>query len=121
MLELKEEIVRRNNEDVKESAVSVGISFVPFDEGVKEIRFVDFSNPEGVSRFLEWAIARSGLSKTEIARRLGINRSSFQAYYRNKKGKNIGIKWVIRFLNVIGGRLFVEVPFTPKPRRPKGR
>lgn len=122
MIELPTEINKRDKENVNESVVSEGVGFVPFDEGVREIRFVDFSDPQGVSRFLEWAIARSGLSKTEIARRLGVNRSSFQSYYRAKKGRNTGVKWVIRFLNVIGGRLFVEVPFKPKPRgRPVGR
>jgi hypothetical protein len=112
-----------DKENVKENAVSttelVSPAPVPqLETEVRELAFVDFSSPERVGKFVSWAIERSGLTKSEISRRLGVERVSFQPYYRGKRGHNLGVKWLVRFLGVVGARLYVDMPVQPqKPLR----
>ncbi len=116
MLEVDPDLIVKLEEKPNDSENITPVSG-PSSE-IRDLAFVDFSTPERVGTFLNWAIDRSGLSKAEIARRLGTSRVNFQAYYRSRRGKNIGIKWIVKFLAVVGGKLMVEVPQrAPKPLR----
>ena len=56
---------------------------------------------------IDQLIAKSGLSMSEIARRLGIRLQSLNQYRHRRK---IGLIWLTRLAEACGGRVVVEFP-----------
>jgi DNA-binding phage protein len=113
MLDIEVPVIKENKEIIE---VLPDVEVQP-DETPREFAYLDFTTPQSTARFVQWAIKRSGLSKSEIARRMGISRTSLQPYYNLKRGRNVGMRWIVRIVSCLGGRMFVEVPLgMPKPR-----
>ena len=65
------------------------------------------ADDRAVIYLIDQLIARSGLSKSEIARRLGIKLQSLNQYSRRTRP---GVIWLARLAEVCGGRVIVEFP-----------
>lgn len=62
-----------------------------------------------ISRLIEEVIARSGMSYTEVATRLGIKVQTLNQY-RYGFRPNPSVSWLSRLALVCGGRLVLEMP-----------
>ena len=56
---------------------------------------------------IDQLILRSGLSKSEVARRLGIKLQSLNQYHRRRRP---GALWLAKLAEACGGRLLLEFP-----------
>lgn len=65
------------------------------------------ADDRAVIYLIDQLIARSGLSKSEIARRLGIKLQSLNQYPRRRRP---GVIWLAKLAEACGGRLVVEFP-----------
>ena len=60
-----------------------------------------------ITSLLEQLSDRSGLSVTEIARRMGVKRETVRAYIRGKRA-NPPLQWFLRFVAICGGVVDVK-------------
>lgn len=67
------------------------------------------ADPALLGQLMNLILDRSGLSESEIARRLGTARQSVQQY-RYLKRTNPSLRWFLRYVQVCGGRLVLELP-----------
>ena len=65
------------------------------------------ADDRAVVYLVEQLILKSGLSQSELARRLGIRLQSLNQYRRRKRP---GVIWLAKLAEVCGGRLVVEFP-----------
>lgn len=63
-------------------------------------------------KLIEEIIDRAGVSKAEIASRIGVRPQSFAQYTYLKRSRP-SVQWLARLLAVTGGRLIVEFPPHP--------
>jgi hypothetical protein len=70
------------------------------------------SDDKAIVGLLETLLSRSGLTISEVARRLGINPASIRQYVHGRRPKP-SIGWFVRFVEMCGGKVTVELP----PRR----
>lgn len=66
-------------------------------------------DPDGVHVIIERLIAESGLTQSEIARRMGISKQSVSQYVQLRR-KRPSIIWLARLALVCGSRILVEAP-----------
>lgn len=64
-------------------------------------------DPRGFARLLELILSRAGISQNELALRLGINGSAIS---NRKRIGNPTIQWLVRIVNLCGGKVWVELP-----------
>jgi len=81
----------------------------PSPSGVRRILTLDSAS---IVEALNAALYSSGLIQAEVAKRLGIRGQSIDQYRRNVKS-NPSVKWLIRYLQVCGAKLVVELPHEP--------
>ena len=62
---------------------------------------------KAITALVELLITQSGMTQTEIARRLGIRVQSL-APYRTRKRPSL--KWIIRLADAVGAKVWVELP-----------
>lgn len=65
------------------------------------------ADDRAVVYLIDQLIAKSGLSQSELARRLGIRLQSLNQYRRRKRP---GVVWLAKLAEACGGRLYVEFP-----------
>lgn len=75
-------------------------------------RVVILPDDQSVIRLIEEIVDRAGLSRTEVAARLGVAPQTFNQYTYLKK-RRPSVQWLARLLSVCGGKLVVEFPSTP--------
>lgn len=63
-------------------------------------------------KLIEEIVDRAGVSRAELADRLGVKYQTFSQYTYLKR-KRPSVQWLARLLAVTGGRLIVEFPPTP--------
>lgn len=77
-----------------------------------------FNNPASVPlsndarvvvRLLEELLDRGGLSSNDMARRLGVTPNAVRQYIVGRRS-NPSLLWFVKFVEVCGGRLWVEFP-----------
>lgn len=54
-------------------------------------------------------INNSGMTVTEVSKRLGIQPSSLEQYYYGAR-TNPGVRWLVRLATICGAKLLVEMP-----------
>lgn len=62
-----------------------------------------------IPRLLELLLDRSDLSVKEAALRLGVNDNAVRQYVAGRR-TNPGVMWLIRFAELCGGRVMIELP-----------
>ena len=67
------------------------------------------SHDKSVRVLIDELLRRSGLTQSEAARRLGINRSTIQKY-RDGRVKRPSFAWFVRLAEVCGARVCVDFP-----------
>lgn len=65
------------------------------------------ADDRAIISLIEQLIAKSGLSQSEIARRLGIKLQSLNQYRFRRRP---GLKWIVRLADVTGAKIYVEFP-----------
>lgn len=65
------------------------------------------ADDRAVVYLVDQLITKSGLTQSEIARRLGIRLQSLNQYRRRKRP---GVVWMAKLAEACGGRLVVEFP-----------
>lgn len=119
MLDIQPEFVKNSQEVAPEKPKIIpelGLGIVPVDESYKELRSFNLLSSAGITAFVNWGIRRSGLSKHEIARRMGMNPRNFYIYYKGKIGDRVSLAFIINFLRAVEGSFTIEIPVKP-PRR----
>ena len=71
-------------------------------------RVVVQNDDRAVTALVQAIQQRSGLTKGEIARRLGVKVESIRPYFVGKKRPTC--KWMARLVETCGGRLILELP-----------
>jgi hypothetical protein len=77
--------------------------------GVRRVLTLDSAS---IAEALNAALFSSGLIQADVARRLGITNQSVDQYRRSARS-NPSVKWLIRYLQVCGAKLVVELPHEP--------
>ena len=65
-----------------------------------------------IMHLIDELLSRSGLSVHELAKRLGVQRSTINQYRYMRRTKP-SVKWLVRLVDVCGGRIWVEFPDKP--------
>lgn len=67
---------------------------------------------DGVAQLLMRMRERAGLSRAELARRLGISANSLKQYENGRRGRygNTSLRWFVRFAEGCGYRVSVQFP-----------
>lgn len=65
------------------------------------------ADDRAVVYLIDQLILKSGLTQSEIARRLGIKLQSLNQYRRRKRP---GVVWLAKLAEACGGRLYMELP-----------
>lgn len=70
---------------------------------------VVLSDDRAIMNLIEQLLARSGMTDSEIAERLGIRRQSL-TQYRYLRRKRPSVAWLARLAEATGARLYLEWP-----------
>jgi hypothetical protein len=70
------------------------------------------TDDKAIQSLIELVLDRSGLTQSEIARRLGIKLQSLNEYYRGRR-RRPSVQWLARLIDVCGAKIYVEFPSRP--------
>lgn len=75
------------------------------------------ADDRALGSFLRATLQASGMSINEMARRIGTNDKTIRQYLTGRRGKP-SLKWFLRFIELTGARVWVEIPCSIPDGRP---